>query len=128
MVLDDGSPDRSAELVRAGDGNEDERLALMRAHRERVREQLSLVLQAAKHRGATPDHVLLSGPPGLGKPVSVHALVLMGDGSRKPMGEVVPGDRVISRLGDPELVSAVYEQGHLECVRLTTAAGRTVVG
>ncbi len=34
---------------------------------ERVREQLGLVLQAAKGRGATPDHVLLSGPPGLGK-------------------------------------------------------------
>jgi len=34
---------------------------------ERVREQLSLVLQAAKARGRTPDHVLLSGPPGLGK-------------------------------------------------------------
>ena len=34
---------------------------------ERVREQLGLVLQAAKARGAAPDHVLLSGPPGLGK-------------------------------------------------------------
>ncbi|MEU5385278.1 MULTISPECIES: Holliday junction branch migration DNA helicase RuvB [Kitasatospora] len=34
---------------------------------ERVREQLSLVLQAARKRGAAPDHVLLSGPPGLGK-------------------------------------------------------------
>jgi holliday junction DNA helicase RuvB len=34
---------------------------------ERVREQLSLVLQAAKGRGRAPDHVLLSGPPGLGK-------------------------------------------------------------
>jgi len=31
---------RYAELVRAGDGNEDERLALLRAHRVRVREQL----------------------------------------------------------------------------------------
>ena len=31
---------RYAELVRAGDGNEDERLALLRAHRERVRTQL----------------------------------------------------------------------------------------
>jgi Holliday junction DNA helicase RuvB len=28
---------------------------------------LGLVLAAAKHRGTTPDHVLLSGPPGLGK-------------------------------------------------------------
>ncbi len=33
----------------------------------RVVDQLSLVLQAALHRGTTPDHVLLSGPPGLGK-------------------------------------------------------------
>lgn len=34
---------------------------------ERVREQLSLVLQAARARRRAPDHVLLSGPPGLGK-------------------------------------------------------------
>ncbi len=33
----------------------------------RVREQLSLVLQGAVRRGRAPDHVLLSGPPGLGK-------------------------------------------------------------
>ena len=33
----------------------------------RVRDQLGLVLAAAKQRGTTPDHVLLSGPPGLGK-------------------------------------------------------------
>lgn len=34
---------------------------------QRVREQLGLVLDAAKARGRAPDHVLLSGPPGLGK-------------------------------------------------------------
>ncbi len=34
---------------------------------DRVREQLSLVLEAARGRGRTADHVLLSGPPGLGK-------------------------------------------------------------
>ncbi|MCC2592996.1 Holliday junction branch migration DNA helicase RuvB [Tessaracoccus sp. OS52] len=33
----------------------------------RVRDQLGLVLEAARHRGTSPDHVLLSGPPGLGK-------------------------------------------------------------
>lgn len=32
-----------------------------------VRDQLSLVLEAARARGRAPDHVLLSGPPGLGK-------------------------------------------------------------
>jgi Holliday junction DNA helicase RuvB len=34
---------------------------------QRVREQLSLVLDAARARGRPPDHVLLSGSPGLGK-------------------------------------------------------------
>ncbi|MFB6836422.1 Holliday junction branch migration DNA helicase RuvB [Streptomyces sp. NPDC056361] len=34
---------------------------------ERVREQLDLVLRAARQRSATADHVLLSGAPGLGK-------------------------------------------------------------
>ncbi|MGN6252448.1 MAG: Holliday junction branch migration DNA helicase RuvB [Marmoricola sp.] len=34
---------------------------------ERVREQLALVLEAARGRRRVPDHVLLSGPPGLGK-------------------------------------------------------------
>ncbi|MGB6051695.1 MAG: RuvB-like domain-containing protein, partial [Rhodococcus sp. (in: high G+C Gram-positive bacteria)] len=33
----------------------------------RVREQLQLVLTGAKLRGSTPDHILMSGPPGLGK-------------------------------------------------------------
>lgn len=34
---------------------------------KRVADQLGLVLAAARSRGGTPDHVLLSGPPGLGK-------------------------------------------------------------
>jgi holliday junction DNA helicase RuvB len=33
----------------------------------RVSDQLGLMLQAARQRSAVPDHVLLSGPPGLGK-------------------------------------------------------------
>lgn len=33
----------------------------------KVREQLVLLLQAATKQGRTPDHILLSGPPGLGK-------------------------------------------------------------
>lgn len=33
----------------------------------RVSDQLDLVLAAARQRGSVPDHVLLSGPPGLGK-------------------------------------------------------------
>src|SRR3954468_15471650 len=60
----------------AGEAEGDERAveAALRPRRldevigqERGREQLSLVLQAALARGRAPDHVLLSGPPGLGK-------------------------------------------------------------
>ena len=34
---------------------------------ERIKEQLAIVLEAAKGRGEALDHVLLVGPPGLGK-------------------------------------------------------------
>ncbi len=34
---------------------------------QRVKDQLSLVLSAAKQRNASADHILLAGPPGLGK-------------------------------------------------------------
>lgn len=34
---------------------------------ERVRDQLAVVLESASQRKQSPDHILLSGPPGLGK-------------------------------------------------------------
>lgn len=34
---------------------------------EKVKERLLLMVEAAKMRGDVPDHILLSGPPGLGK-------------------------------------------------------------
>ena len=34
---------------------------------KRVRDQISVLLQSAKSRGVAADHMLLSGPPGLGK-------------------------------------------------------------
>ncbi len=69
----------SAELARRTsrpEADEQERIveAALRPRRleefvgqERVREQLSLVLQSAQRRQRPPDHVLLSGAPGLGK-------------------------------------------------------------
>ncbi|MFT4009146.1 MAG: Holliday junction branch migration DNA helicase RuvB [Nocardioidaceae bacterium] len=66
----------SRALVTADLDNDDERAveAALRPKtldevvgQHRVREQLGLVLHAARGRGRAPDHVLLSGPPGLGK-------------------------------------------------------------
>ena len=69
------SYEATARVVDAG-GTDDDRVveAALRPRRlaefpgqPRVRDQLGLVLEAARRRGSPPDHVLLSGPPGLGK-------------------------------------------------------------
>jgi len=71
----ESSIEATARIVDAG-GDDDERRveAALRPRRlsefpgqTRVCDQLALVLEAAKRRGTPPDHVLLSGPPGLGK-------------------------------------------------------------
>ena len=72
----DDQPFETARALVEPDANGDERAfeAALRPKtldeivgQERVREQLTLVLHAARLRSRTPDHVLLSGPPGLGK-------------------------------------------------------------
>ena len=72
---DDGSFDATARVVDGRSDDQDRRVEMALRPRRladytgqtRVRNQLSLVLEAARRRGAPPDHVLLSGPPGLGK-------------------------------------------------------------
>lgn len=39
---------------------------------DRIREQVGVIIDAAKARGAPPDHLLFSGPPGLGKTTIAH--------------------------------------------------------
>ncbi|WP_030689194.1 Holliday junction branch migration DNA helicase RuvB [Streptomyces globisporus] len=62
---------------------------------ERVREQLDLVLRAARQRSATADHVLLSGAPGLGKTTLAMVIAAeMGAPLRITSGPAIqhPGD------------------------------------
>ncbi len=70
-----GPPPGDAGLVRPEAGEDEQQVeAALRPRRlaefvgqQRVREQLSLLLDSAQRRGRPPDHVLLSGAPGLGK-------------------------------------------------------------
>jgi Holliday junction DNA helicase RuvB len=75
----------------------------------RVREQLSVVLQGAVQRGRVPDHVLLAGPPGLGKTtIAMIIAAEIGAPLRITSGPAIEraGDlaAVLSTLGEGEVV------------------------
>jgi len=62
---------------------------------EKIRSQLDIFIQAARGRGEALDHVLLFGPPGLGKTTLAHILAgEMGVNLRSTSGPVLerPGD------------------------------------
>src|SRR5512142_3105791 len=70
--MNDDDPDRDlSPTLTVGEGDVDASLRPRSLGefigQPRVREQLQLVIAGAKNRGGTPDHILLSGPPGLGK-------------------------------------------------------------
>jgi predicted phage terminase large subunit-like protein len=72
------------------------------------------------------DRFILNCPPGHAKPLHVDTLVLMGDGSYRRLGDIKPGDYVISHTGAIRLVTAVHDQGELPLLKITTAMGRVI--
>jgi len=75
----------------------------------RVRDQLSLIIEGALGRGRAPDHVLMSGPPGLGK--TTFAMIIaaeLGAQLRITSGPAIEraGDlaAILSTLGERDVV------------------------
>jgi Holliday junction DNA helicase RuvB len=72
----------------------------------RVREQLDVLLRSAMRRGSPPDHILMSGPPGLGKTtLAMIVAAELGAGLRLTSGPA------IERSGDLAAILTSLAEG-----------------
>src|SRR5438309_938900 len=75
---------------------------------EQVKDQVGLIIEAARDRGAPPDHLLFSGPPGLGKTSLAHIVANeVGVNLRPTSGPS------LERAGDLAAIVTNLEQGEV---------------
>jgi holliday junction DNA helicase RuvB len=91
---------------RAGEGSLRPRRLDEFVGQARVREQLGVVLESARRRGLPPDHLLFSGPPGLGK-TSLAAIVA----NEMEVGLRVTSGPALERAGDLAAILTGLEPG-----------------
>jgi Holliday junction DNA helicase RuvB len=105
MIESDDLGASAVERLISGEAKSTQEEAIERALRPRrladyvgqakIREQLSIFIEAARRRSDTLDHVLLFGPPGLGKTTLAHIIAAeMGVNLRSTSGPV------LERAGD----------------------------
>jgi Holliday junction DNA helicase RuvB len=88
---------------------------------ERLRENLRILIQAARRRNEALDHVLLYGPPGLGKTTLAHVISHeMGTGLKVTAGPA------IERAGDLAAILTNLRQGDILFIDEVHRLGRAV--
>lgn len=105
FASDGARPARTLSPVPASGGEEAQERALRPktlpeyVGQARVREQLEIFIGAARKRGEALDHVLLFGPPGLGKTTLSHIIAHeLGAGLRQTSGPVLEKPRDLAAI------------------------------
>jgi holliday junction DNA helicase RuvB len=104
---------------------------------ERLRDKMQILVDAARQRGDALDHVLLYGPPGLGKCITGDSLVLTNHGL-SPLDEFIPlslepgsytkTDAVVYGTSGLEAASHVYASGAGLTLHVRTRSGFEIEG
>lgn len=88
---------------------------------DRVKENVSILIEAAKARGDPPDHILFYGPPGLGKTTFAHVL------SHELGGRLrVTSGPAIERAGDLAAILTNLEAGAILFIDEIHRLGRPI--
>jgi len=88
---------------------------------ERVKENLSILIDAAKKRGEALDHVLFYGPPGLGKTTLAHVIA-----NEMGVNIKVTAGPVIERAGDLAAILTNLRAGDILFIDEVHRLGRAV--